>query len=438
MSEHAVEIGGFFAVSPKRDCPHIETMLDRDLSHYSETKIKAPCHGCGNVGENWICIVCQEVNCSRYVSSHGVSHFNDTNHGLAISFSDLSVWCHICDAYLEHEALDPLLVFFRNLKFGPDVNSLSRNLEEMKIKEEEDEDEEAKEVKDVGEEVKEVKDDTVDIDFLGSKSIKDFSLALQNKQYKKIAVMAGAGISVSAGIPDFRTPGTGLYSQLAEYNLSKPELLFEINYFRREPEVFFKVVKNIAGEYKPTPTHYFIKLLEQKGYLMKVYTQNIDGLELRAGIDRANVSFAHGHMESSHCSMCKKEYDNEQMKQHIHDGTVAYCDCGHPAKPDVVFFGESLSQEFFKDVQKLAEADLLIILGTSLKVFPFAGLVSQVNDEIPRVMINREPSGSSVGMKYNEATSRDVAFLGDSDDVVAEIVRHAGWEEDFEALRSSS
>lgn len=409
-----VEIDGYFAVSPKRDCPHLATALDADLAHYREVNIRSPCQDCDNVGENWVCLICQQVKCSRYVSSHGLAHYSDTNHSLAMSFSDLSVWCHLCDSYLEHDSLDSLLRHFRDLKFGPDVSSLASNLEEMKIEEEPEEAEEESKEKASG--------------FLGTKSIRDLALALKNSEYKKIAIMAGAGISVSAGIPDFRSTASGLYAQLAEYNLSKPELVFEINYFRNSPEVFFKVVKSLVGDFKPTPTHYFFKLLEQKGCLMKIYTQNIDGLEVKAGVSRDKITFAHGHMESSHCSVCKAEYDNALMKTHLENGTVAWCECGAPAKPDVVFFGEALNPEFYSSVQMLREADLLIVCGTSLKVFPFAGLVTQVGEKVPRVMINREASGQSVGMQYDNPKSRDVVFIGDTDEVFAEIARHADWE----------
>ena len=91
---------------------------------------------------------------------------------------------------------------------------------------------------------------------------------LKAGQYKKIIVMTGAGISVSAGIPDFRTPGTGLYDNLKEFNLPKPEAIFDINYFKKNPHAFYRFAKNFdLSKFDATPTHYFIKMLQDKGLL---------------------------------------------------------------------------------------------------------------------------------------------------------------------------
>eukprot|EP00798_Chlamydomonas_sp_ICE-L_P005997 gene5997-5288_t len=103
-----------------------------------------------------------------------------------------------------------------------------------------------------------------------------------------IVCMCGAGISVSAGIPDFRTPGTGLYSQLAKYQLERPEDIFSIGYFMRKPEPFFTLARELfPGNYTPTPTHYFMQLLYKKGLLLRCFTQNIDSLEHQAGLPKS-------------------------------------------------------------------------------------------------------------------------------------------------------
>jgi len=109
---------------------------------------------------------------------------------------------------------------------------------------------------------------------------------LKAGKFKRILVLSGAGISVSAGIPDFRSPGTGVYDNLAEYNLPSKESIFEINYFKEKPEVWYKFAKtfNLSG-FNPTPTHFFLKLLQDKGVLWKIITQNIDNLEEKAGMD---------------------------------------------------------------------------------------------------------------------------------------------------------
>jgi NAD-dependent SIR2 family protein deacetylase len=126
-------------------------------------------------------------------------------------------------------------------------------------------------------------------------------------------LLTGAGISVNAGIPDFRTPGTGLYSKLAEYDLPTPESVFEINYFKSNPKPFYKLAQQLGPQkdirYVPTFTHYFIKLLEEQGLLFLNLTQNIDGLEIDAGVDPELVMMAHGNFLSAHCSKCKISTD---------------------------------------------------------------------------------------------------------------------------------
>jgi len=113
----------------------------------------------------------------------------------------------------------------------------------------------------------------------------DLINGLRNKTFKKIVFLTGAGISVSAGIPDFRTPGTGLYSQMAKYNLPQPEAIFHIDYFKTNPEPFYLLTKeSFKPDIKPVISHKFIKKIHDEGMLSRAITQNIDGLELDAGL----------------------------------------------------------------------------------------------------------------------------------------------------------
>lgn len=116
--------------------------------------------------------------------------------------------------------------------------------------------------------------------------------------------MTGAGISVSAGIPDFRTPGTGLYDNLAEYDLPNPEAIFTLDYFKKKPEPFYRFAKQFdLSKYEATPTHYFIKMLADKKILHKNLTQNIDNLEEKTGIDMDEyVCQAHGANRGAVCA----------------------------------------------------------------------------------------------------------------------------------------
>jgi NAD-dependent SIR2 family protein deacetylase len=114
--------------------------------------------------------------------------------------------------------------------------------------------------------------------------------ALKQGVFKRVVVMAGAGISVSAGIPDFRTPGTGLYSQLEHFNLEHPEDIFTLSFFRENPLPFSMLAKGLfPGQFAPTLTHHFIKWLADRGWLQRCFTQNIDGLEAIAGVDPGMV-----------------------------------------------------------------------------------------------------------------------------------------------------
>ena len=114
---------------------------------------------------------------------------------------------------------------------------------------------------------------------------------------KNIVCIVGAGASVSAGIPDFRTPGTGLYDNLAKYNLpeGKPESVFDLEYFKTDPLPFYALAKELyPGEFKPTPCHQFLLLLHAKKLLRRVYTQNIDGLESIVGLPESQCVQCHG------------------------------------------------------------------------------------------------------------------------------------------------
>jgi len=112
--------------------------------------------------------------------------------------------------------------------------------------------------------------------------IKEISSIIQ--KVHNIIILTGAGISTSAGIPDFRSPKTGLYANLQKYNLPYPEAIFDINYFKQNPKPFFELAKELfTGNYQPTSTHRFIRLLEEEGKLLRNYTQNIDGLEIKEG-----------------------------------------------------------------------------------------------------------------------------------------------------------
>lgn len=200
---------------------------------------------------------------------------------------------------------------------------------------------------------------------------------------RRIVLMCGAGISVSAGIPDFRSPGTGLYSRLAEYKLPHPQAVFEIDFFRKNPQPFYLLAKELfPGNFVPTPTHHLIRLLHDKGLLLRCYTQNIDSLEVQAGVPPAAVIAAHGNFDSARCVECKAAHEVAVVRAAVMAQQPCRCGatpgCRGLVKPDIVFFGESLPARFWASVpQDFADADLLIVLGTSLVVHPFASLIGE-------------------------------------------------------------
>ncbi|ALC47514.1 Sirt2 [Drosophila busckii] len=266
--------------------------------------------------------------------------------------------------------------------------------------------------------------------------------------FKKIVTMVGAGISTSAGIPDFRSPDTGLYNNLKKYKLPNPTAIFDVQYFENHPQPFFELAKELyPGSFSPTPSHFFVRLLHEKGLLQRHYTQNIDTLDRLAGIPSEKIVEAHGSFYTNHCLNCSKEYDMAWMKAKIFTDELPKCEgCKGLVKPDIVFFGENLPRIFYDSPDiDFEECDLLIIMGTSLEVQPFASLIRRAGPRCIRLLINRDAVGrpslaSWLDSKDNALlygtpeNIRDVAFLGDCDAGVRELAEALGWGEDLQKL----
>lgn len=151
----------------------------------------------------------------------------------------------------------------------------------------------------------------------------------RNNQFKKVVVCTGAGISVSAGIPDFRSPKTGLYANLQKYELPRPESIFELEYFRQKPEAFYHLAKEFLDleKFDPTPTHFFIRLLQEKQILQVNMTQNIDNLEEKAGLDMdRRVVQAHGANRGAICATCGRLQDSKKLQKAINEGKILKCE----------------------------------------------------------------------------------------------------------------
>nr|VZI36051.1 unnamed protein product [Spirometra erinaceieuropaei] len=288
----------------------------------------------------------------------------------------------------------------------------------------------------------------------------------------RILVLTGAGISVSCGIPDFRSRD-GIYARLAQDypDLTSPQAMFEMDFFLHNPLPFFKFAKEIfPGQFKPSLAHWFISLLERKGKLLRNYTQNIDTLEQQAGISR--IIQCHGSFATATCTTCSYRVPGDAIRDSILGQTVPRCPkcCPSPPvalsngkagqfsptnaggtsadesttgpdaptpilsrclrsrgpirpppeissvgvmKPDIVFFGEGLPSEFHSSLaEDIKQTDLVIVMGSSLKVRPVSHIPFSIPVSVPQVLINRESLSSH---------TFDVELLGDCDVVLDEL-----------------
>ena len=172
--------------------------------------------------------------------------------------------------------------------------------------------------------------------------------------------MVGAGISTSAGIPDFRSK-SGIFNQIInKYKLKRPEEFFSKKLFIEKPLLFYEFLKNINfNKYSPTITHYFMKYLLDKNMINTIFTQNIDNLELKAGIPNENLIFAHGINFKGHCVVCDNDIDINLINNGIQTNTVVFCpQCNGPCKPRIVLYGEDLSKDFYAKKEELKNYEL--------------------------------------------------------------------------------
>ncbi len=190
-------------------------------------------------------------------------------------------------------------------------------------------------------------------------------------QSRRAVALTGAGVSVPSGIPDFRTPETGLWAEV------DPMEVAHISVFEREPERFWSYYRprfQALGDKEPNRAHEALAELERRGLIEGVITQNIDRLHRAAGSE--NVIEVHGSIETSSCLECGTAYGIDRVDGLFDERGVAICTaCGGAVKPDVVLFGEFLPEEAMARATELAEgADLMICVGSSLAVHPVAGL----------------------------------------------------------------
>lgn len=281
---------------------------------------------------------------------------------------------------------------------------------------------------------------------------------------KNIIVITGAGISTSLGIPDFRSKGTGLYSKLEHLGLGDPQEVFDIDVFKQDPTIFYSVAKDIVpATDRYTPTHKFIAMLHQRGKLLTNYSQNIDNLEVKAGLPKDKLIQCHGSFGTASCVQCGYQIDGEKIFPDIKAGNIPRCPrciqnlrangpvkrkrSGGPdkrrnkrwsaddssddnseydipsagvMKPDITFFGEALPDEFSKRLTEhdREKVDLVIVIGTSLKVTPVSEIVSWLPANVPQIYVSRQAVNH---------INFDIDLLGDCDIVVTELCHRLGW-----------
>ncbi|MEB7657983.1 NAD-dependent protein deacylase [Mammaliicoccus vitulinus] len=203
----------------------------------------------------------------------------------------------------------------------------------------------------------------------------------------KITFFTGAGVSVASGIPDFRSMG-GLFDEISKDGYS-PEYLLSTDYLQDEPEGFveFYHKRLLIADKTPNIVHEWIAQLEKDHRSLGVITQNIDGLHSDAGSSK--VDELHGTLNRFYCIECHKTY----TKNYVMDHHLRQCeDCSNTIRPDIVLYGEVLNQSTISHaIQKIKEADTLVVLGSSLVVQPAAGLISNFEGQ-NLVIINRDPT----------------------------------------------
>mmetsp|Transcript_20834 Transcript_20834/g.58258 ORF Transcript_20834/g.58258 Transcript_20834/m.58258 type:complete len:354 (-) Transcript_20834:107-1168(-) len=296
-------------------------------------------------------------------------------------------------------------------------------------------------------------DEEIDSPVLQSFDLDCIVKYIQEQDIKKIVVMCGAGISTSAGVPDFRSRETGLYDNSQRFDLPEPECNFTLDSFNNNPEPFYELCRDMwPGNYKPTACHHFLRLLHDKGLLSRCYTENIDSLEQLAGLPAEKLVAVQGNFDGAHVvddlylsDEIKYEADVDELREALNVPGSAGWEAlrkkyGGLVKPNIVLSGENLPERFFQmHKADLRDCDLLFVFGTSLIVQPFASLLEYAPASVPRLLINHDPSGKEEdlpgGFRFHHPSNyRDVWHRGDCDSGVEKLARKLGWAADLHDL----
>ena len=533
-------------------------------------------------GENWLCLTCGALLCSRYANGHAKMHYEDTKsedfvdeaigkpgvnygsdhqsgHCIAVSLGDLSVWCYECSSYLLHPSLESITNKLEEMKFCNDEQAsdqegqiqeacdgiIQEDADDMNPSEEGTDsvempsnaskrkgqpakldpetagqtefisgaapaarnDEEAGKSSHNQSDSEEEEESDHQAALLASLLHSEHGEAIRaylsrhssfnpgdmgqcvpmhmpapptfpgemadfllSPLCKSVIVLAGAGISVSSGIPDFRSAGVGLYDTLQPELLTASELERELiaedptlaldkGMFLRNPLPMLELKRDFIlgtqeARWKSTIAHRFVEFLHTKlGKLTRIYTQNIDGLELQCkGLPKEKVVNVHGSMGDAACELCETKVDFDEfctkVRSSVKDITgqdvdapieskPITCDaCGRPTvKPTIVLFRGSMPKEFHeRTAEDLGDCDLLIIMGTSLTVSPANSIVYRIPPTCLRLIVNNKKVGGMLGIDYSENSVRDVFAHGHSDEMCLNLIDKLGWLDDLAAI----
>ncbi|AWP00996.1 putative NAD-dependent protein deacetylase sirtuin-3 mitochondrial [Scophthalmus maximus] len=259
---------------------------------------------------------------------------------------------------------------------------------------------------------------------------------ISDRQHQRVVVMAGAGISTPSGIPDFRSPGSGLYDNLQEYHLPYAEAIFEIGFFHQNPKPFFALAKELyPGKYQPNVTHYFVRLLQQKGQLLRMYTQNIDGLERRTylslkSLHIVDIVLPHTTIPTSTACLNSTAHPTGTSRPTstaspptLPSPPAPPAPPAPPVRPTIPTHPTSTS------------CPIITARPTSTAhVEPFSSLAGAIRSSVPRLLINRELVGPFAWSRR----PHDAVQLGDVVVGVQVLVDALGWTRELDALMAAA
>jgi len=379
-----MQVGEFFAVEPKRDCPHVHTRsalhetLPALTLEEAERLIHSPCWNCEEVQENWFCLGCCALACSRYKNSHMVAHNADhKDHPLAISLVDLSFWCYQCEEYVISPKLTNVhdLLYLakfketppsRPLSVAPDHECSGKYPPPEPVHNELPEDITSPSA--TGHTSQQAIQEFVDRPEVLEAKLDELAALISRS--KHLVTYTGAGISTSANIPDYRGP-QGVWT-LRDRGLPS----------NRD--------KTSLTDAVPTFTHMALKSLGTPEREHFVISTNVDGLHYRSGLPLEQLSELHGNIYKEICSVCQKVYMRDYRtsggslhaledrqrnaavdKSRLRHATGRDCECGGALCDSIIGFNENLHpEEIERAIAKARDADVALVLGTSMRVSP--------------------------------------------------------------------